>query len=321
MTLDSGEVEPVDLSPDGEGDGLELRFAEGAIVRDCIQKTALAAAEPGRTKETVLLNDAKVLKLTPELVREFREQLIDLYFNAWNPEGLCDTKEEAASLIDSLDLSETFMVEDNGGAYGEILTLPVNAIDIAELLVRFSSYEEAQGKSIEDKTRPASKDLDPNFRICFSIVSRMPPDKTFKCPSLKPDGKPSSLFKFLIANLPDEPGTRKIADSRMKGMKDVGGDPVEYYQKNRASKKGVGPVSMHEGNGAITVGMVLGSRLKDKDSGGANVWVLYPKDQAEAALFAEYKDQSRMSVARRIPLGADGREVVIFEIAEKLNLL
>jgi hypothetical protein len=234
--------------------------------------------------ETVVLADPKVLKLSPGLVEKFRDQLADLYFKAWNGEGLCDTREQARHVIDSLDLSETFVVEDGGNVYAMINTLPAHTPDVADLFLRFLSYSAVQRKSMADRADPPSKDQNPNYRICFSITAKKEEGKDFKCPSQSPDGKFLSLFRFLILNLPNEPGVRKIADSRMTGVK---GDPVDFYFENRIKR--AGPVSMHEHNGALTIGIVEGSRPRDTASGGTNVWVAYPIDDEETAGFNRYK--------------------------------
>jgi hypothetical protein len=58
---------------------------------------------------------------------------------------------------------------------------------------------------------------------------------------------------------------------------------------NLTNPKGLGPVGMHENLGGLTVAIILNSRREDLGSGGANILVLYPKDEVEATDFAGIK--------------------------------
>ena len=86
-----------------------------------------------------------------------------------------------------------------------------------------------------------------------------------------PEGKIYALIQTLPVNLPalrfchyDDP------------------DPLSFYLKNLGHSQQLGAVGMHENLGGLTVAIIPNARPEDSRGGGANVLVLYPKNEQEA---------------------------------------
>lgn len=250
------------------------------------------------TSQEIILENPKVKRLENDLPREAREKLARLYTAEWSREGIPITEETTLKLFEQLDLSETFVVQD---AEGDILamvnTVPVKAESLKDLMKRFPTYRSIEEESARQKANPANKPMEPNFKICFSIVARKDNGAHIR---IQNGTGTYSLSRFLLQSVPLN-GAYKIAFSRMSGIR----PDMDATRHFLASSDKRDATSMHETFGGTVVAVVEGSRPEDANAGGANTWIIYAED-------ARVAPNPKPKVIETIPT-ANGGEIRILD--------
>lgn len=211
---------------------------------------------------------------------ELLPQLAHIYFQTWQTEGLCLSLTEATDKMAAFNPEDTYVVIDpEGKVYAIIQTLPVNLPSLAHLPYAFPTYASVEAASANHQT-----DENPNFLICFSINAL--PNYRIKLSN----SNSQSLARFLLTNLPT--ACVKIAYSRFCNYD--GPTPLDFYLKNLGNSQKLGAVGMHENLGGITFAIISNSRPEDLTGGGANVLVVYPKNEQDAAKITTTKEDRRL---------------------------
>ncbi len=238
----------------------------------------MATPELAKPKE-IILNQISVERVGDKQA-ELLPQLAQIYFQTWQAEGLCPSLTEAADKMAAFNPQDTYVVIDpEGKIYALIQTLPVNLPSLAYLPYRFPTY-----KSVETASARRQKADNPNYLICFSI-NALPGYRV-----TAPEGETQSLARFLLTHLPT--ACVKVAYSRFCHYD--GPALLDFYLKNLGNSQKLGAVGMHENLGGLTVAIIAGSRPEDMRGGGANVIVLYPKNEPEAAKITTIKAARRL---------------------------
>ena len=241
----------------------------------------MAISELAKPKD-IVLNHATVERVGTRQA-ELLPQLAQIYFQTWQEQGLCASLTEATEKLAAFNPEDTTVVIDpEGKVYALIQTLPVNLSSLAFLPHRFPTYA-----SVETACCFAQRDTDPNYLICFSINAL--PNYRIKLAN----SNSQSLARFLLTHLPTPSNCRKVAYSRFCNYD--GPDPLSFYLKNLGHSQQLGAVGMHENLGGLTVAIINAARPEDSRGGGANVLVLYPKNEQEAIKITAAKKTRRLN--------------------------
>lgn len=238
----------------------------------------MTTSESAKPKEAILSRVS--VKRVGARQTELLPQLAHIYFQTWQAEGLCPSLTEAADKMAAFNPEDCYVVIDPGGkVYALIQTLPVNLPSLAHLPYAFPTYA-----SIEAASASHQKAENPNYLICFSINAL--PNYRIKLTN----SNSQSLARFLLTNLPT--ACVKIAYSRFCNYD--GPSPLDFYLKNLGNSQKLGAVGMHENLGGITFAIISNSRPEDLSGGGANVLVVYPKNEQAAAKIITIKEARRL---------------------------
>lgn len=221
---------------------------------------------------TILKN--RSVQLIGSDYRQIRSRLVNHYFTAWNPEGLCHTRSEAADRLDAYNhqgIMETSSVvakrNDKEDFNSLLLATKFHAdspLDVAEKISNYPSLKfTILGK---DKGRYP-------ITLCFSITA----DKGLRV-SPAPGKADISLSEFHLSKYPLPSNSFMLAYSRVRGVGNL--TAYEHYINNLNNPKVIGPTGMHETKyGGITLLILNKSRPEDSAGGGANFLVLLPRSE------------------------------------------
>lgn len=230
--------------------------------------------------EKTVLEDVGVLRVGA-LQQELLPKLAAVYFQTWNPEGLCGSLSEATDKMAAFNPKDTYVViSRNRLVYALIQTLPVSQPSLADLLTDYPNYQ-----TVERASRDRGETVNPKFVICFSI-NVLP---GYEVRISETETQP--LVLYLLNNLPTPPRANRVAYSRFNAFE--GSDPVEFYCGNLDNTRAWGPVGLHELKG-VTTHIIKEGRPEDLRGGGYNVTVVYPKTPEEAAHFNRLKLRRRL---------------------------
>ncbi len=204
-------------------------------------------------------------------------QLATIYYQTWQTENLCGSLTEATNKLTTFDPENAYVVIDGTSetVYALIQTLPIQVPGLESVPDCFPTYA-----SVETACAGHYRTLKPNFVLCFS-VNALPNYRV-----VRPDGVTVSLARFLLKSLPVPNAANKLAYSRFSHLDAT---PLEHYLMHLDNPQALGAVGMHEHFGGITAAIINHSRPEDQAGGGANVLILYPKNEAEKTAFAKTK--------------------------------